>query len=213
MKKRSMARRRKSKTTGAMTSFITYDRWQPPQAWSVGTTVTDYKFEALAFQMSDLNSTDLNNYASLFQYYRINTITARFRLRSNPNAVTTLNNSTSTNFNFYPDLYICVDHNDSTAPSSNELFLQQGKKVKVGLLKPDSWVYYRFHPSPQQLIYSGLVSAYSVQTRNPFINVENNAVPHYGLKWCIGMPLTAVFSSPMYYEVQFKYNVSFKGNQ
>ena len=73
------------------------------------------------------------------------------------------------NFNFYPDIFICVDHNDSSTPTSSELFFQQGKKVKVGVLKPDSWTYYRFHPTPQQLIYSGLVSAYAQLQEKPIL--------------------------------------------
>ena len=63
-------------------------------------------------------------------------------------------------------------------------------------------------------MYSGLVSAYSIQgKKNPWINTDNTAVPHYGLKWMIGMPLGAAFASPMYYEIQYRYNVNFKGNQ
>ena len=206
--------RRKPKYTGGMTSFVTYDRWQPAIQGTVATTVTDYAYTAVTFQMTDLNSTDVQKYIDLFQFYRINTVTVRFRLRSNPNAVTTLNSGTTTNMNFYPDIYIAVDHNDSQTPTGPELFLQQGDKVKVGLLKPDYWVYYRFHPTPQTLMYSGLVSAYSIQgKKNPWINTDNTAVPHYGLKWMIGMPLGAPFSSPLYYEIQYRYNVSFKGNQ
>ena len=156
MKKRCSTRRKKSKITGAMTSFCTYNRWQPAQQATVANSVTDYAYGAVTIQVNDLNLTDLQKYIDLFQFYRINTITVRVRLRSNPNAVTTLNSGTMMNFNFYPDIYICVDHNDSQTPTAPENFLQQGDKVKVGLLKPDSWVYYRFHPTPQTLLYSDL---------------------------------------------------------
>ena len=131
MKKRWSSR--KSKLTGGMTSFFTYDRWQPAIAGTIGTTVQDYAYTALTFQMTDLNATDLQKYIDMFQFYRINTVTVRFRLRSNPNAVTTLNSGQTTNFNFYPDIFICVDHNNAATPTRSELFLQQGKKVKVGL--------------------------------------------------------------------------------
>ena len=126
--------RRKSKyTSSSMTSFFTYDRWQPAQQGTVATTVSEYAYRALTFQINDCNSTDLQKYIDMFQFYRYNSITVRFRLRSNPNAATTLNSGATTNFNFYPDIFICVDHNDSQLPTSTELFFQQGKKVKTAI--------------------------------------------------------------------------------
>ena len=102
---------------------------------------------------------------------------------------TKLNAGTATYSNFYPEIMLCVDHNDTAAPTSTELFYQQGKKVKTGILSCTKWIYYKLHQTCQQLIYSGLASGYSVPgKRNSYINFDNNGGPHYGLKYSIGMP-------------------------
>ena len=102
-----------------------------------------------------------------------------------------------------------MDHNDSTAITTVEQRLQYGSKVKTSLLKPTYWVYYRFHPTVQHLIYSGLASGYAVSNRhNSFVHKENLSVPHYGLKYCLGVPGANTFICDIFLEIQYKFNIT-----
>jgi len=182
---------------------------------TIGAGSSPFVFQAYSYNLNDLNSTDLANYKSMWDQYRIDAICVRFRMISNPDAATALNTSTSNASNWFPELTCCVDHNDATNPTSNEQILQLGKKVKQALLKPNAWTYYSFHPSAQYLMYSGVVSGYSTSptTKNPFINCDNDAVPHYGFKYSIGIPGISTNANAIYCEIQQKYSISFKGNK
>ena len=117
---------------------------------------------------------------------------------------------------FYLELYVrlSVDHNDTTTITNVKYMLQYGSKCKTCLLRPNRWAYYRFHPTVQQLIYSGLASGYAIPSKhNPFLNTDNTSVPHYGLKYAVGCSGLGSFTNDMYFEIQYKYNITFKDNR
>ena len=147
-----------------MTSVFNYNRWQPPQSGTMAVGSVEYLFFGLAFYLTDLNSTDMTVFTNMFQFYCMKTVTLRVRLRSSPDA-SYLNSTTSTGMNFYQDIFACVDHNDAATPLSNEMFFQQGKKVKVSVLRPNTWFYYMFHLTVQQLVYSGVVSGNAIRSQ------------------------------------------------
>lgn len=215
MMKKRWQKRSSTSARSAMTTVYNYNRWQTPQYLTINAGSNEYVFGALTYQLSDLNGTDLANYKALFDFYRMNGVMVRFRLRANPDAYSRLNVTTGpAAMNFYPEIHFCVDHNDANAAGSVEEFLQMGPKVKTCILKPNTWVWYKFHPTIQQLIFSGLSSAYSIPgSKNPFINCTNDGAPHYGLKYAIGMPGLGSFTQDCYLEVQYKYHITFKGNR
>lgn len=208
-------RRRRGGISRSMTTAITYNRWQPPQNLTIPNGTSGTIYAAVSFNLSDILASDLTNYKNLFDMYRFNGIVVRFRLQSNPDQDTLTNSAIVSQTNFYPEIYCCVDHNDSSTPTSIDQLCQYGPKLKTSIMTPQRWVYYRFHPSAQFLIYSGLASGYGVSptARNPFINCDNDATPHYGLKYAVTMPIVTNYNTSLYVEIQYKYNITFKSNK
>lgn len=184
-----------------------YDRWQPVISATVAQNST-YTFVGQSFSLSDLSSSDLAFYQGLFDQYRIIKVSIAFRALTNPEASFAANTTSTNNANsFYSDIYAAVDHDDANAPTSVEQMQEYGRKVKTGVLKANTWFIYSFRPTPQNLIYNGVNSAYGVPMRTPFINCTYSAVPHYGLKYAIGSPFTNV--QPMTFEYRLRFAIKF----
>ena len=206
-------RRRKprSEFSTSMTSFFHYDRWQPTIVSTVASTAS-YTYVRTTFQLSDINSTDLAYFQGLFDQYRITGIEVAFRSLTNPDASYTANSATTINANnFFMDIYAVVDNDDANTPTSIEYMQAYGKKLKMGLLKPNQWFHYSFHPKVQNLVYyTSVNSGYAVPVKNPWINCANTGVPHYALKFAIGSPFSNV--QALTYEYRLRYKIQFKNN-
>ena len=96
---------------------------------------------------------DYTSYTSLFDQYKIKSVTLQFRLITNPDD-NLLENSTTANQNtVFPDFYVTVDHDDINVPSSISQ-LQHYGKCKDGILRPNSWFTYELRPTCNRLIYN-----------------------------------------------------------
>jgi len=89
--------------------------------------------------------------------------------------------SGATNFTNFPTIAIAVDNDDASLPTSwNNVAVKQDCRIQK-LNKPIS--VYIHKPKIASAVYNGATTAYTQKTG--FIDMNNDNVPHYGLKFWI----------------------------
>ena len=82
--------------------------------------------------------------------------------------------------------------------------------MKQGVLKPDRWFYYKFHPTLNAQVYNGVSSVgYIVPNKAQWCDSSFPDIPHYAVKWLAITPASVTSTAPIPYEVQFFYDISF----
>lgn len=118
-----------------------------------------------------------SEFANLYDLYRINKIVMKFYLDIDPSAQTA-------NTAYYPKLFTVVDHDDSNVPASlNEL--REHANCKLRVLSPTRPVSVVWTPSVLAIMFrTAVASTYSPKYKQ-WIDMANQDVPHYGLKFGI----------------------------
>lgn len=113
-------------------------------------------------------------FTNLYDSFRINFIVQKWHLKIDPSAQTATTAS-------YPKLYWVVDNDDSTAPSNlNEL--RQHSRCKMAVMNPNRPVTIKFRPSVLMQAYEGATATAYVPKWKQYIDCNDFATPHYGLK-------------------------------
>lgn len=187
------------------TVYFKVARWQTTNLISFGGQIN---YNVSQFTVSTLS--DIAAFQSLYDQYKITKIVMRFRAVSNMDANYAAGSASIGNAaNVYPDIVCTVDHDDITTPTSVDQLLQYAKS-KSGVLKPNTWWYYSFHPTPNMPIYKdGVTWAYGVAPRRLWLDVANSDIPHYGLKWIVDTRVAPTGQS-FNYEIQYKIHAIFK---
>lgn len=156
---------------------------------------------------------DIVNYSeltTLYDQYKIWKVVFTFRLIQNPNSTAQVNNGSVTNSsNFYPNIWIVPDHDDSSTPTLPAL--REYARVKCFTLQPNRTIRYSTHPNVLGQLYDGAITtAYKVEKPGSvWVDCNQASVPHYGLKMYIdfmGLTNTQAYSV----DVQAKYYVAMK---
>lgn len=163
-----------------------------------------YHSRGMDFRLDMLpNYTD---FSSLFDSYRINKIVLYFTFAGNSNA------TYDTHFrNMLPEMMYVIDDDDATAPASSEAgwnTLQEysrSKFIQIGS-KGKSMYTIVLYPSILGMAYESLTTTAYMPLRGKFIDMEDVAVPHYGLKYTIRIPRMQSGGNA----VKFSYNISAK---
>lgn len=146
----------------------------------------------LTFQLSDtLGYTDFDN---LYDRYMITHVVIKVRLVNDPSAVSQINTrltnvgGSASNFNmtnWYPRFFYCKDYDDSGSETLAQL--KERARTKMFILKPN--VYHTIVVKPAALFqtyYTTTGSAYAPKW-NTWVDMAQNSMPHYGLKYNIDM--------------------------
>lgn len=184
--------------------YTTVSRWLPAAQLTFTTQTYFQGFSYTANMMSDWTAL-----TALYDQYKIKTVVVRFRLTIPPEAANVPNSATLGNANtIYPDIVATVDHDDNNTPTSMDQLCQYSKS-KTGVLKPNSWFYYRFHPTASAQIYNGVTSGYGVVSKM-WLDAASDAIPHYALKIGIDTRIGATLIQTMAVEYQVKMTVAMK---
>lgn len=156
---------------------------------------------AVAFRMDDLSQSA--TFASLFDQYRIDKVLLRFTSRSN--AVSVFNASAPNSS--VPMVYITQDRDDASAPASINALREYDKTVIMnGASSCDVFI----EPRPTISAFaSGAFSGYVTPDIEPWLDMANTDIPHYGVKFGV-CPLTATTTSSWVWDVEAYYYVSFR---
>lgn len=163
-------------------------------------------FFAYYFALTNLpNYTEFTN---LFDQYRIKCAIIKFRLINPPEATNTPASS-----QFYPDIYVTVDHDDATLPTAVDDILQYGK-CKRGILRPNTWFKYKCYPTPAiQLYRSGTQTAYAPARNSMWLDLAYTDTPYYAIKGVVSNEAAGIVTSALTVEVHVTYIVHFKNSR
>lgn len=156
---------------------------------------------AVAFRLDDLGQS--STFAALFDQYRIDKVLLRFTARNN--AVNVFN--TASPNGSVPMVYVTQDRDDASAPASISALKEYDKTVIMnGFSSCDVMIEAR--PTISAFA-SGAFSGYVTPDIEPWLDMANTDVPHYGVKFGI-VPLTATTTSAWTWDVDAYYYVSFR---
>lgn len=203
--RRRMYRRRRYGGASINRSLISYQREVGLGLLTIPAG-TNTVFGAYA---ASLNSyiPNYSEFSNMFDQYRLKFVVWKFRLISPPEAT-----STAATQQYYPDIYVTVDHDDQGIPSSTDQILQYGK-AKTGILKPNTWFTYKCYPTCVSNIYRGATSAYSIAPTKTWIDIAYTDVPFYGLKVALDASLAATQTNNWSCEVRAISKWEFKSSR
>lgn len=148
---------------------------------------------------------NISDFQGLFDQYRIRAVTMKFRMVQPPEA-----QNTPATSQFYPDIYVTVDHDDATTPTTVDEILQYGK-CKRGILRPNYFFKYRFFPTcAQQLYRTGTTTAYAPLRNKTWIDLAYINTPYYALKGCVSNEASGVTTAPINIEAHLVLTIQFK---
>lgn len=140
-----------------------------------------------------LNSSDITNIADK---YRIKACYIRLFFNSS-------NSSVGSAYSM-PQVYHITDHDDSTVPTVNQVREKMGVKYKT-FKNASSYIGIKLNPRPLGELYkSALSTGYSPLKSAPWIDCNNNDVPHYGLKGVltnVNLPATSVAQTGFKFDI------------
>lgn len=184
---------------------ISYTREIPNNNLQI-TTGSNWMSWATTFSAGTLPN--ITEFSNLFDVYRIRRVTIKLRLVQPPEATNTPATS-----QFYPDVYVTVDHDDATIPPSVDSVLQYGK-CKRGVLRPNRWFTYSFYPTTSIQLYRGpTTTGYAPMKNGAWLDLAYTDVPYYGLKGVISNEAAGVTTAALAVEYHTVYTIQFKNNR
>lgn len=161
-------------------------------------------YVAIAFRLDDLDQT--TTFSSLFDQYRIDKVLLRMYSR---NGATNVFNIAAPNGSI-PLGYVTLDIDDATAPASVSAVRQYDK---CQTFNGNTSVDIEVTPRPTAALYAaGAFSGYTTAGYEPWIDIANADVPHYGVKMAIG-GLTPTTTSSFTWDIEAHYWVSFRSTR
>lgn len=150
------------------------------------------------------------NYCSIFDYYRINWVEVVFQPVLSTVVNRPFDDSTTPSLNqAVPHLITAIDRDDATNPVSYVAMQDRGQ-VKVA--KATNRIYWKFTPNRLTEVYRSTTSTgYKIdRDTKSYLDCGYDDIPHYGMKFVMEAASPA---RAFVYEIQIKYNVSFKGKR
>lgn len=166
----------------------------------------------MEFKLSDLPG--VTEFGDLYDRYKLTTVVLRFRILNNPNANMVINNGGSAGVsstwttintnNWYPRLFYCKDYDDSSAESLGAL--RERSKTKMVVLKPNKFHKIVIKPAVTVQTYRTPTTTGYSPSWNQWIDMAQNNVPYYGLKYVVDMSgIDPVDTQPYKLEIEKQY--------
>lgn len=151
---------------------------------------------ALQFKLTDLSN--WQDFASLYQFYKITNIVASFTLRVSPEAQ-------AANVAFLPKLYFYRDHEDTIIPADLAM-MRERMDCKVVQFQPGKAIRVNLKPSIlDEVLRSGTTTAY-VPKYNQWIPTAANDTNYYGIKYAVDNHT----NTNQWVDIEFTYTVMCK---
>lgn len=143
-----------------------------------------------AEEFSLSRTTGAAEFSALYDRYMITTVVVKFRIVNNPNSANAHNtniaygsNTGSNSTNWFPRLFVCPDYDDSSAESLTQL--RERAKTKMYILKPNRYIKIAIKPAIAGQVYRTAASTGYAPKWNTWLDMNQNDVPHYGLKYVV----------------------------
>lgn len=201
-KSRSMRTRR----YGNKRETHSYRRWAAPLTVNV-TAAAEGDF-AEKFQLDKV--TNYTELTTLYDQYKINSVTVKFHLINNPDRLTLPGTDPAANYlgpPNYPKLWYVRDYDDETAVSLATM--REMGKARFKILRPNSCVSVTIRPAVlTQLYRTELTTGYSPSWPKRLDCSQAN-IPHYGIKYIIDNDGVALYTaSQQQVRIEYVYNLT-----
>jgi len=151
---------------------------------------------AFKFQLNDL--ADYTSFQVIFDQYKIDKVQVQIRPIGRAQPIVGINTEK------IPLLFTVIDYDDATAPTGTSQ-LKEYSNCNVSLYET---VVATFAPHMALAAYSGAFSSFA-NVGPTWIDIANPSVQHYGLKLACEAGLSGQ-TLLQYWDIQFKYQVSFR---
>lgn len=151
---------------------------------------------AFNFKLSDL--TNYSEFTNLYDQYRIKAVA--FEILPN---VTGNDGNPNTSQILLPFIHTAIDHNDSSAPTIDAIMQYKNYKRTRSHLVHRRY----FKPAVASMNYNTVTTTSYTARFGQWIDTDDAATPHYGLKLFIDAPGP---NQTLYYRVFVKYYLQFK---
>jgi len=138
---------------------------------------------AYSFEFNNIiNSAE---FSSLYDRYRLDYVIVKFQLINNPNQSYSVNGSvappgTANTCNFFPKMWSVIDYDDSSTETIAQIKERSGCKCKI--LEPNKTLVYKIKPAISAMMYKTATTTGYGPKWGQWIDFQDIAVPHYGLK-------------------------------
>lgn len=152
-------------------------------------------------------------FTSLYDQYRIRSVTMTIRFLNVPEANSQIGVTTIPNpMNIYPRIWFITDRDDATAESWTAIKERSIAKFRTMNPRKDVKIYVR--PTPLMQLYRTDVTTGYATNKRCWIDCSQPNVPHYGIKWSIEIGgFTPVNLAPYSFTVDTCYIVEFKNTR
>lgn len=165
---------------------------------------------SMQFTLSDIAGAA--EFAALYDRYRINGVKISIKMISVPeaNKVPRTGNVENVHQTFYPTLWYCYDYDDVNLTTLDGI--RQYKSARHRVLRPNKELSIFIRPKVlSQVFNSNTISGYRI-SQPGWIDMGNNALPHYGLKFMIDfegidLPIRTTVGAEVGY--QFRINTKY----
>jgi len=137
----------------------------------------------LVFKLDDVKGAA--DFSDLYDRFMLTTVVLRFKLVSNPyNAINLANNPAVNNHtNWFPKLWYCPDYDDNASESL--AVIKERAQTKCKVLRPNQIVKIVVKPAVTVQTYRTATSTGYAPKWKQWIDMANQDVPHYGLKFVV----------------------------
>lgn len=159
---------------------------------------------------SQFTFSDVSNnaeFAALYDSYKLNGVLVTIKMLSNPDASYSVANTPVNQYtNYYPTLWYTPDYDDVSLMTLAQI--REYKAVKTALLRPNKEIKIFIKPRVLRQVFDSTTNAGYEITPPKFIDMGNNALPHYGLKMCfdfdgLSIPINTVVN-------QWRFRINYK---
>lgn len=162
-----------------------------------------------SFSLSSV--TNYSELTTLYDQYRIRSVTMKFHLVTNPDRLTIPGTDPAANYLAppnYPKLWYVRDYDDNTAVTLATM--REMGKAKFKIMKPNSIISVKLRPAVLTQLYRTAVSTgYSPQWPKK-LDCSQSDIPHYGLKWIIDTDGVSLFTNSQYIvRIEYVYDLTF----
>jgi len=225
--RRARVRRSRISVTGNIHSF---SRWGVPFPYNPVTQqgslnyTSDWSYDGLGTLTTNAGTstikelplttqftlTDISNsseFSALYDQYKICGVKVSIKMISCPDATYTAGGTALNQYsNFYPTLWYVRDYDDTALVTTGDI--RQYKSVKHVTLRPNKELSIFVKPRVLKQVFNSTTGAGYEIALPKFIDMANNALPHFGLKMVFdfegqNLPITSVLS-------QFKFRLNYK---
>lgn len=181
--------------------------------YSNGTIVTNASTSGVVeiplstqFTFTDISGN--SEFAALYDSYRLNGVKISIKMISNPDASYAAGNTPVNQYtNYYPTLWYVRDYDDVALMTLEQI--REYKAVKHVTLRPNKEISIMVKPRVLRQVFNSSTNAGYEIALPKFIDMANNALPHYGLKMVLDFEGTSIPINTVTNQWRFRVNYKY----